>query len=113
MSTRPVLRLGPHQWGQLIAYGVVYRSYLWQQVLPTPERNQEVRRMQALLGRLKTAVQGQADGALYLDDEEVSTLKQLFAGVMRYYAAEPASARRIQQLAELTTLRVFVERMLR
>lgn len=113
MGLRPVLRLGSHHLAQLSATCTVYRSYVWQHVMPSPERNQVVRHVQALQGRLKKALtQEPAETALSLTEEEVCTLKHLFFGVTQYYAATPASERRIQQLAEVTALRVLVERML-
>lgn len=114
MEMRPVLRLTHQHLAQLIAYCVVYRSYLWQYVMPTPERNQAMRGIQALQGRLEKACeQGQAEIALSVTKEEKCTIKQLFTGVTQFYGAAPSSEPRTRQLAELTTLRVLVECTLR
>lgn len=113
MNIRPVLRLSQCQLEQLLAYCGVYRSYLWQHVTPTPARNQAVRGLQALQGRLeKVHQQGQAEIILTMTCEEHGTVKQLFKGVTQLYAAAPAGEQRIRQLAELTTFRLLVERML-
>lgn len=114
MEMRPVLRLNQQHFAQLMMYCTVYRSYLWQYVMPTPERNQALRDVQALQGRLERASeQGQPEITLPLTDAEKGTLKQLFNGVTQFYGATPPSEQRIQQLAELTAFRVLIERMLR
>ena len=115
MNTHPVLRLSQCQLGQLIGYCTEYRAYLWQQVTPTPMRNQVVREIQALQGRLeKGYIYAQAESiVLPITGEEQGTVKQLFSSLTQYYAAAPACEQRIRQLAELTLLRGVVERTLR
>ncbi len=114
MGTRPVLRVTHQHLAQLLAYCAVYRSYLWQYVAPSPERNQTMRGIQALQGRFAHAYeQGQADIDLFFTGEEQGTIKQLFTGVTHFYGAAPSSEQRIQQLAALTTLRFLVERTFR
>ncbi len=114
MEMRPVLRLTQQQLAQLIAHCAVYRSYLWQHVMPTPERNQVLREIQALQGRFeKSYEQGQAEIDLPLIEGEKGTIKQMFTGVTQFYGAAPSSEQRTQQLTELTTLRLVVEHMFR
>jgi hypothetical protein len=114
METRPALRLTQQHLAQLTAYCAVYRSYLWQSLMPTPERNQAVREVQALQARIEKANEtGLAEVELSLTEGERNTIKQIFTGATQFYGAMPASEQRIQQLAEVTTFRVLVERMLR
>src|SRR5579884_3604980 len=90
MYTAPVLRLNACQVAQLIGYCTGYRSYLWQSVMPTPERNQIIRSIQALQARLEKAQeQGQAEIALFLTEEEKNTLKHLLNEVIRLYGSAP------------------------
>lgn len=112
MGTVPVLRLSRDQFAQLTAHLSAYRSYLWQSIMPTPERNQTIRSIQAMQGRLEQE-QGKADIALCLTAEEASALKQLFSGLIQLYGTAPPSEQRMQTLAELTSLRLLVERTFR
>jgi hypothetical protein len=114
MGTVPVLRLNWYQRAQLTAHCTTYRAYLWQQVLPSPERNQTLRVIQSLQGRLEKAQeQGQADINLSLTAEERSVVKQLLSGLTQFYGAAPPSEQRTQTLGELATFRLLVERTFR
>lgn len=114
MHTGPILHLNRQQVTQLATHCSAYRSYLWRCLLPSPERNQALRSIQALQGRLEQLQeQGQAHLALCLSMEEGTTFKQLFLVLMQQYGTAPPSAERNQKLAELGGLRVLVERTLR
>lgn len=114
MQTGPILHLNRHQAAQLAAHCSAYRSYLWRCLLPSSERNQALRSIQGLQGRLEQLQeQGRADLALLLSMEEGTTLKQLFLILMQQYGTEPPSAERTQKLGELASLRLLVERTLR
>ena len=114
MHTVPVLRLNACQVAQLIGYCTGYRSYLWQSVMPTPERNQTIRSIQALQAKLEKAQeQGQAEMSLCLTEEEKNTLKLLLNEVIRLYGNAPPSAQRMQQLTEVAGLRIQLERAFR
>src|SRR5215469_9281712 len=105
-STVSLLRLTRLQVGQLTTHCTTYRSYLWRSLIPTPQRNQTLRAIQALQGRLeKVKEQTQAD--ITLTAEEKSTIKQLLSGMTQLYGAAPPSDQRSQQLAELATLRML------
>ncbi len=113
METAPVLRLNSAQVAQLISYCTEYRSYLWQNAMPTPERNQMIRSLQALQGRLeKTQEQTQAEIALPVTPEEKRTLTQLLSGLMQCYGHAPPSEQRNQALGEITECRFAMQRML-
>ena len=110
METAPMLHLNSQQLAQLIGYCAAYRSYLWQHVLPTPERNQTVRGLQGLQGRLEKAQEQATVLALPLCPEEKTALTQLFQGMTQYYAAAPASEERTRTLGDLVSLRRYIER---
>lgn len=114
MEATPLLRLNPQQLAQLLAHCVAYRAYLWQCVMPTPERNQTLRSIQALQGQLLAfQEQGQPERALPLSSEEAHLVKQLLSRLMQHYGNAPHSEQRTQALGELARLRVLVERTLR
>lgn len=113
METAPVLRLNPAQVTQLISYCTAYRSYLWQSAMPTPERNQTIRSLQAFQGRLeKTQEQAQTEITLLVTNEEKNTLRQLLSGLIQCYGNASPSEQRNQALAEITECRVAIQRML-
>ena len=114
MATAPVLRLTSSQIRQLISYCAAYRSSLWQSTLPSPERNQTIRRVQLLQGKLEKAQeQAQAEHALVLTDEEKQTLRHLLDEMLRLATNGPPSEQRARQVTEVAGLRVLVERMIR
>ena len=114
MEAAPALRLNPQQLAQLLTHCVAYRAYLWQYIMPTPERNQTIRSIQALQGRLLAfQEQGQPEIALPLNSEETNLVKQLLSRLMQQYGNMPHSEQRTRMLGELASLRVLVERTLR
>jgi hypothetical protein len=114
METAPALHLNPSQVAHLIGYCSAYRASLWRSAMPTPERNQALRSIQALQGRLEKAQeQGQTNVVLALSMEEGTALRQLFLVLMQHYSQKPPSAERNQKLGELGSLRVLVERTFR
>ena len=114
METAPALHLNPSQVAHLIGYCAAYRSSLWRSVMPTPERNQAIRIIQAFQGRLEKAQeQGQTNVILALSGEERTALQQLLLVLMQQCGQEPPSAERTQKLGEIGSLRVLVERALR
>lgn len=113
METSPVLCLNPAQVVQLVGYCTAYRSYLWQSSLPTPERNQMIRNVQALQGKLEKAQeQAQAGIILSVTTEEKHTLKQLLSGLIQLYGNTPPSEQRNQALGEVTECLLAIQRML-
>jgi hypothetical protein len=114
METAPVLRWPSSQVAQLIGYCTVYRAYLWQSCQPTPERNQVLRNTQALQGKLEKAQeQAATEIALSFTGEERQTIRQLLSSLIQYYANSRPSEARTQQLAELSSFRATLERMIR
>lgn len=113
METAPILRLNPAQAAQLIGYCTLYRSSLWQSAMPTPERNQMIRSLQAFQGRLEKAQEQAQEGVtLPVTTEEKRTLHQLFSGLVQCYGHAPPSEQRNQALGEITECRRGIQRML-
>lgn len=113
-ETLSVLRLNQQQVTQLLTHLTAYCSYLWQAVLPTPERNQVIRTIQALQGRLEPLqAQGQEQGAITLNREEGSTLKQMLGELMKHYGAVAARGRENPTLSEIAGLHLLLERSFR
>ena len=114
METVSVLRLKQPHVRQLMTHLTAYRSYLWQAVLPTPERNQMIRTIQAFQGRLEALqASGQEQGTIVFSKEEGTALKQLLGELMRHYGASAARDRENPTLSEIAGLHLLVERSLR
>ena len=114
METVPVLRLSVQEFAQLATYCAVYRSYLWQSMLPSSERNQLLRALQALQGRLeKVQGQEQEEQSLPLTSEEKGIIRQLLSGLLTIYGNTQSSEERTRTLGELGGLRVRIGRMIR
>ncbi|MGH2481732.1 MAG: hypothetical protein ACRDHW_18935 [Ktedonobacteraceae bacterium] len=113
IETIVLLRVSCQQQTCLLTHLAAYRSSLWQTVLPSPERNQLIRRLQDLYMRLThTREPEQAEVVLSLTREEASLVRHLCAWAMQQYGAAPTSTQRNQALGELAALRVLVERAL-
>lgn len=114
METVSVLRVDQQQATQLMTHLTAYRSYLWQAMLPTPERNQLIRSIQAFQGRLDPLqVQRQEKVAIALNKEERSTLRQILGELMKLYGATAAPARSNPTLSEVAGLHLLIERTFR
>ncbi len=114
MATASILRLQSSQVGQFIGYCAMYRSYLWQHTLPSLERNQAIRCIQMLQGKLeKIQEQAQMEYAVLLTDEEKHALKHLLNEMLRLLSSAPLCEQRTRQVAEVAGLRVLVEQAFR
>ncbi len=114
METGSVLRLNQSHVRQLLSHLTAYRSYLWQAVLPNPERNQMIRTIQAFQRRLEPLqASGQEQGTIVFSKEEGTALKQLLGELMRHYGASAARDQENPAVSEIAGLRVLVERSLR
>ncbi len=114
MQTDSVLRLSQQHIRQLMTHLTSYRSYLWQVVLPTPERNQMIRTIQAVQGRLESLQASEQEYVtLALSKEEGATLKHILGELMRYYGATAARDRENPALSEIAGLHLLVERSFR
>lgn len=114
METISALRMNQQQATQLLTHLTAYRSYLWQTMLPTPERNQLIRSIQALQGRLEPLqAQRQEQVTIALSKEERSTLKQVLGELMKLYGTAAAPDRPNRTLSEVAGLNLLVERTFR
>ncbi len=108
------LSLGQAQTEQLADICAAYRAYAWRMLEPTTERNQTMRAIQAVQGRLS---QARAEGSETLDltlcAEEKQALRHVMCVLMQARGAEPASEERNQALGELAVLRVVLEQACR
>lgn len=114
MYAAPMLRLNQQQVSQLLTFCALYRSHIWRTVQPSPERNQVLRVVQSLQGRL-LAGQEQTGGelSLVLNQEEGRTLRQMLTTMLTLYGQEPSSQQRTQRLGEVAGLRLLLEQTLR
>jgi hypothetical protein len=114
MQTPLVLRLPERQAGQLVAACAAYRKYALQCLPPSPERNQMMRAVQAVEGRLRLRCTPQPSEVIVsLSQEEGNALRQMLSALTRAYGAELPSEKRVQVLGDLAALRLLVERALR
>jgi len=114
MQTGPILHLNQQQAEQLLAHCRAYRAYLWQCLMPCPQRNQALRTIQMVQGQVEHLQEhGHADCALPLRLEDRTTLQQLCLVLLQQYASAPPSAERTRRLGEVAGLRVLVERACR
>ena len=105
------LQLTRAQAGRLHAYLQRYRHVLLTTRLSCPQRNQRVRIVQSVQGRLiKTLDQSTSLSHLLLAHEEVATLHILAAELLLLYAQEPPSEQREATLTDLAALKVHLKR---
>ncbi len=104
----PVLHISQQQAALLIGYCKLYRAYLWQQVIPTTERNTTLRGIQDVQSRLVEKQEEQSI-AFQLTLVELASLKQLCTDLLHYYAHSTLPDR-AQKLRELGGLHIFLNR---
>ncbi len=106
MSTAPPLLLPRNQACRLQIYLQTYRRYAFASLVPSTGRNQTLRVLQALQGKLIEAMDQQADVLqLVLTTEELATLKTVIMELLTLSAKQPESAERVATLGDLATLR--------
>jgi hypothetical protein len=101
-QTDPVLHISQQQAALLIDYCKSYRAYLWQQVIPTTERNTTLRAIQEVQSRLVEKQEEQAT-VFQLTPVELASLKQLCTDLLHYYGHStlPDKTKKLQELAGL------------
>ena len=106
-----VLHLPPQQAEQFALQCAAYRKYALQCLAPSAERNQTVRAVQAVEGRLHT-LRSQQTGEVTLSvtTEEARALRQMVVSLMHAWGAAPDSEERTQAVSSLAILRVLIER---
>lgn len=91
-----------------------YREFAWRMLEPSPERNQSMKAVQAIQGRVSELRRSAADPLLFtINEEERQALRQMIETLMRVYAAGARSDERTSQLGCLASLRVLIERACR
>lgn len=111
MSTAPPLSLTQAQASRLQAYLQMYRRYAFTSLMPSIERNNTLRILQAMQGKLIDGM-NQKGTLLYflLTPEEMSILKAIIAELLLLSAREPASAERNATLTDLAALKGTLKR---
>lgn len=112
------MRSSPHTWAlntqqarHLVAACAAYRAYAWQALPPSPERNQTMKAVQAVQGRLlETRVAGTGEDIwLTMSEEEWQIMRQVINTLIQLTGAEGASEARTRALGELAGLRKLLE----
>ncbi len=110
MDADRTLILSQSQAEQLFHVCAAYRSYAWQTLPPTPERNHLMRAAQAVQGRLAETRACCAESLLFaLTEEERQALRVVMRTLMQVYGAETPAVGRNRLLGELAALRVLFE----
>ena len=108
------LELGQVQAEQLAGMCATYRTHAWRALEPTAERNQSMRAVQAVQGRISQArAAGGATVQVMLCAEERRVLRQMLRVLMQARGTESASEQRNQALGELAGLRMVLEQACR
>jgi hypothetical protein len=114
MYAAPMLCLSQQQVSQLLASCTLYRSHIWRTLPPSPERNQVLRLIQSVQGRLMAGQeQTRGEFTLVINQEEGRALRQMLTTVLAIYGQEPASQQRTQRLGDVAGLRLLLEQTLR
>jgi hypothetical protein len=109
------LTLSASQVAQLVECCAAYRAYAWRELPPSAERNQTMKAVQAVQGRLSAWRDAVATEPLLLSlqEEEKQALRQMTLLLMQVAGAQAPSGKRTQMLGELASLRQALERALR
>ncbi len=111
MDTSHTLPLSQPQAEQLAQACAIFRSYAWQQLDPSEERNRLMKAGQSVQGRVSQQHTGGVEPLwLTITEDERSSLRVILSTLMQVYGTEPASSTRNQTLGDLATLRVLLER---
>ena len=99
------------QAAQLSHVCAAYRSYAWQVLPPSAERNQTMRVAQAVQGRVSELRTGGTEPLpLVMTEEERQALRAMVNTLVQGYTAEPATVERNQLLGDLVLVRALLER---
>jgi len=112
MDVSHTLPLSQSQAEYLAQACATFRSYAWQQLDPSEERNRLMKAGQAMQGKLSDLRAGGAEPLwLTITEDERSALRVILRTLIQVYGAEPASPERNQALEKLATLRILFERV--
>lgn len=106
MSTAPPRLISRDQANRLQGYIQMYRHYAFAAIAPSTGRNNTLRVLQAVQGKLIEVMDQQTTVLqLMLTVEEMATLKTITAELLTLYAKKPESTERIAALADLAALK--------
>lgn len=106
------LSLSFYQAAQLVEICTAYREFAWHELEPSPGRNQIMKAVQAIQGRIsdlrrRTTVEPLL---LTLNEDEKRALRSMLLTLMEASKAEAPSDERTYLLGCLASLRAFIER---
>lgn len=104
-QTALVLSLNTAQVEQLAGYCAAYRTHAWHEIAPTAERNQTLRAVQAVQGRLTTWKSEQRTEPLLfaLTEEERQALRQMIGVLLQIPGVQISPEGRAQALNGLAS----------
>ena len=110
INTAPSLTLTREQATRLQAYLQTYRCYAFAALLPSIDRNNILRLLQAMQGRLIDVIDQKTTlFRLVLTLEEMTALKTITAELLLLYAQGPINDQRSAILADLAALKVSLK----
>ncbi len=111
IPTTLTLHLNASQAAQLAGACAAYRAFAWQQLPPSPERNQLLKAAQAVQGRISAPPARNSDMLLLMiSEEERQALRQIIRALMYLQGAAAPCEERIHTLGNLAGLRMLIER---
>lgn len=106
MSTAPPLPLTYEQASRLQLHLQTYRRVIFASLLPSVERNQMLRTLQGVQGKLIQMMdQKMASLQLVLTTEEMTILKTIIRELLAWYATQPIGPERNMALADLADVK--------
>lgn len=114
MHTAFTLSLSRSLATQFVETCAAYREFAWHALEPSPERNQSMKAVQAIQGRVSELRRSAAEPLLFtINEQERQVLRQMIEILMRAYAAGARGDERTSQLGCLASLRILIERACR
>lgn len=106
MSTAPPFALSREQATRLQAYIQFYRQYAFSSLLPSVERNNTLRLLQLVQGKIIQILdQGPGRLQLILSCEERTMLKAVATDLLLLWSRQPESPERLTTLGDLAALK--------
>ncbi len=110
MSTAPPFILTRDQAVRLQGYVQTYRHYALTSLLPSTERNVMLRGLQALQGKLISALDQQTTPLqLVLNRDGIAVLKTAVNGLLTLYGGQAESAERTATINDLAALKISLK----
>ncbi|HEU5383622.1 MAG TPA: hypothetical protein VFV38_50120 [Ktedonobacteraceae bacterium] len=114
MSTAPPPFSMNHEQAQrLVSYIQTYRRYAWEYQAPSRERNELIRLLQTVQGKLMSSMDQRNEYIwLPLAVAETAALQTMVNDLFALYGMEPASDDRNRTIADLILLKNYLKRTL-